>query len=104
MNIDLKIEGEPEDYFDLDALELVYREVLSEYVHATWKFGEFKSRHDAVGIIEEEFLEFRDAAFWPHKLKPEDNDAYTEAKQLAAMSIRFMVDIGKGRTGHGNER
>ena len=102
MNIALKIEGEPEDYFDLDTLELVYREVLSEYVHATWKFGEFKSRHDAVGIIEEEFLEFRDAAFWPHKLKPGDDDAYTEAKQLAAMAIRYMVDLG--RSNHGNER
>jgi len=79
-------------------------EVADEYFKAQKKFHEFKSRHDAVGIIEEEFLEFRAAAMWPHKLKPEDDDAYTEAKQLAAMALRFMVDIGKGRDGHGNER
>lgn len=84
-----------------DALD----DVVAEYYDATMKFGEFKSRHDALGIIEEEFLELRAAAFWPHKLKPEDDDAYTEAKQLAAMALRYMVDIGKGRDGsHGNER
>ena len=79
-------------------------EVADEYFRAQKKFKEFHSRHDAVGIIEEEFLEFRAAAFWPHKLKPGDDDAYTEAKQLAAMCLRYMVDIGKGRDDHGNER
>ena len=87
-----------------DGFEDVLDDVVAEYYDATMKFGAFKSRHDAIGIIEEEFLELRAAAFWPHKLKPGDDDAYTEAKQLAAMSIRYMVDIGKGRTGHGNER
>ena len=80
-------------------------EVREEYLEATENFGEFASRHEGIAIIEEEFLEFRDAAMWPHKLKPEDDDAYTEAKQLAAMSIRYMVDVGRGRDGsHGNER
>ena len=89
----------------INKLDNVVDEVVAEYFDATMKFGEFKSRHDAIGIIEEEFLELRAAAFWPHKLKPEDDDAYTEAKQLAAMALRYMVDIGKGRDGsHGNER
>ena len=77
-------------------------DVAGEYFKAQKKFHEFKSRHDAIGIIEEEFLEFRAAAMWPHKLKPGEDDAYTEAKQLAAMAIRYMVDIG--REDHGNER
>ncbi|KKL51152.1 hypothetical protein LCGC14_2298330 [marine sediment metagenome] len=44
-------------------------EVSDEYFRAQKKFKEFKSRHEGVAIIEEEFLEFRQAAFWPHKRK-----------------------------------
>ena len=76
-------------------LDSVVDEVVAEYFDATMKFGKFVSRHEGIAIVEEEFLEFRDAAMWPHKLKPEDDDAYTEAKQLAAMSIRYMVDVGR---------
>ena len=76
-----------------DKLDTVIDEVYAEYFDATMKFGAFKSRHEGVAIIEEEFLEFRKAAFWPHKNK--GDDAYTEAKQLAAMSIRYMMDIGR---------
>ena len=68
-------------------------EIVTEYFDATMKFGTFASRHEGVAIIEEEFLEFRDAAFWPHKNK--GDDAYTEAKQLAAMCLRYMVDVGR---------
>lgn len=68
-------------------------EVVDELVTATKSFRSFQSRHEGIAIIEEEFLEFRDAAMWPHK-NPGD-DAYTEAKQLAAMAIRYMVDIGR---------
>ena len=69
------------------------KEVADEYFKAQKNFGEFKSRHEGVAIIEEEFLEFRQAAFWPHKNK--GDDAYTEAKQLAAMCLRYMIDIGR---------
>ena len=71
------------------------REVAEEYFKAQEEFPPFFSKHDGIGIIHEEFIELRDAAYWPHKLKPEDDDAYTEAKQLAAMAIRYMVDIGR---------
>ena len=70
------------------------REVAAEYFEARDNFPAFRSRHEGIAIIEEEFIEFRDAAMWPHKLKPTDDDAYTEAKQLAAMAIRYMVDVG----------
>ena len=75
-----------------DKFEDVVDEVIAEYFDATMKFGEFKSKHEGVAIIEEEFLEFRQAAFWPHKNK--GDDAYIEAKQLAAMALRYMVDVG----------
>ncbi len=68
-------------------------EVSEEYFKAQTKFPEFASRHEGIAIIEEEFLEFRAAAMWPHKNK--GDSAYDEAKQLAAMSLRYMVDIGR---------
>lgn len=68
------------------------REVAEEYFEAQDNFSRFRSRHEGIAIIEEEFLEFRAAAMWPHKNK--GDDAYTEAKQLATMAIRYMVDIG----------
>ena len=67
------------------------QEIRVEYTKACENFGEFVSRHEGIAIIEEEFLEFREAAMWPHKC--ESNDAYTEVKQLAAMCIRYMVDV-----------
>ena len=76
-----------------ERIDEVVNEVVAEYFDATMKFGKFASRHEGVAIIEEEFLEFREAAFWPHKNK--GDDAYTEAKQLAAMALRYMVDIGR---------
>ncbi len=69
-------------------------EVVEELLEANKNFPDFRSRHEGIAIIEEEFLEFRDAAMWPHKLKPGDDDAYEEAKQLAAVALRYMVDIG----------
>jgi hypothetical protein len=76
-----------------EKVEEIIKEVASEFYEATTKFGPFVSRHEGIAIIEEEFLEFRAAAMWPHKC--EGDDAYTEAKQLAAMAIRFMVDVGR---------
>ncbi len=75
-------------------LEAVLQSVVDEFMQAHGLFPEFRSRHEGVAIIEEEFLEFRDAAFWPHK--EETGDADEEAKQLAAMAIRYMTDISYG--------
>lgn len=68
-------------------------EVREELAVARKNFPDFRSRHEGIAIIEEEFLEFRAAAMWPHKNK--GDSAYEEAKQLAAMAIRYMVDIGR---------
>ena len=78
---------------DEDKLDAVLEEVIIEYVEATKNFGKFASPHEGLAIIEEEFLEFREAVFWPHK--EHTGDARHEAKQLAAMAIRYMVEIGR---------
>ena len=79
-----------------DKVDSALDDIVGEYYQATMKFGKFASKHEGVAIIEEEFLEFREAAFWPHKCTEcKGDDAYTEVKQLAAMCLRYMVDIGR---------
>ena len=68
-----------------DAFALV-REELAD---ATKKFGKFASPHEGIAVIEEEFLEMREAVFWPKR----GGDASLEAIQLAAMAVRFLVDL-----------
>ncbi len=75
-----------------DLIDMVLAEVKDELVKACAKFPPFRSAHEGVAIIEEEFLEFRAAAFWPHKEKEKFADE-TEARQLAAMAVRYIIDI-----------
>lgn len=70
------------------AMELV----KNELERATQKFGEFKSPHEGVAIIEEEFLEFREAVFWTGT-EGKIRSPQREAVQLAAMAIRYLVDL-----------
>ena len=74
-----------------EALELVRRELnVVQAIHPP-----FFSWHDGGGIIKEEYDELWEAI---RKVKRfDDQSNYTallkEAKQLAAMAIRFMVDL-----------
>lgn len=71
-------------------VDAALKEVRKELIHAMENFPAFRSAHEGVAIIEEEFLEFRKAAFWPHKTKSKEE---TEATQLAAMACRYLVDV-----------
>ncbi len=70
-----------------EAMDMVRAELEAAYKHFP---VDFRSAHEGVAIIEEEFLEFRSAAYWPHKTK---DDEAEEAVQLAAMSLRYLVDV-----------
>jgi hypothetical protein len=61
-------------------------EVAQELQRATDKFGPMASPHEALAVIEEEFLELREAIFWRR------SDPRTEAVQLAAMVLRYLRD------------
>lgn len=69
-------------------------EVRKELISAMNNFPPFRSAHEGVAIIEEEFLEFRKAAYWPHKTKSREEE---EATQLAAMAVRYLVDVCYGK-------
>ena len=80
------------------AFDTVYfHKVADELESATEKFGPFASAHEGLAVIEEEFLEFRSAVFWGVDQKGRPSDPYNEAVQLAAMALRFMVDVGRAR-------
>lgn len=66
--------------------------VWHELARATEKFGPFASGHEALAVIEEEFLEFRAAVFWG------SGDPRIEAIQLAAMALRYLRDCRESAT------
>ena len=77
---------------DLEAMiESALHEVRCELYSAINNYPPFRSAHEGVALVDEEMREFRDAAYWPHK--EETGDEEVEAIQLAAMSVRYLVDV-----------
>jgi hypothetical protein len=79
-------------------IEHALEEVRMELIAAYENFPDFRSAHEGVAIIDEEYEEFKNAAYWPHKqLDKYGNLKFDaeedEATQLAAMAVRYMVDI-----------
>ena len=72
-----------------------FAEVQDELNRAVAKYGSFLSAHEGFAIIEEEFLELRKEIFKKQTVRSIDK-MRKEAKQLAAMATRFMVDICGG--------
>jgi hypothetical protein len=68
--------------------------VLVEFEGAVSGFPAFNSSHEGLAVIEEEFIELRDEVFTNPKKSPgNDERMKTEAVQLAAMSLRFLIDV-----------
>lgn len=79
------------DTLDIKAVNAL-DDIENEYLAATEVYGSFASPHEGYAIIKEELDELWDEV----KLKPSKRDKqrmYDEAKQIAAMALRFMVDI-----------
>ena len=76
-------------------LESIIHDVVLEYLGATDRFPDFRSGHEGLAIIQEEFEELKSAVFWPHK---SDGFDHEEARQLAAMAIRYLMDIVSDRS------
>ena len=75
----------PLDFMDLDEVIDCVRGELHE---ATERHGQFASAHEGLAVIEEEFLELREAVFWGKK-----GNMREEAVQVAAMAVRFLMDV-----------
>jgi hypothetical protein len=72
--------------------------VVFELCRASKKFGAFNTAHEGLAVIREEYLELEDEVFDRSKhgtATPEVKVARMkhEAIQLAAMAVRFMLDV-----------
>ena len=67
----------------------IVQEVLAELDIATAKFGSFNSSHEGYAILKEEVDEL-----WDEVKANRPNRAREEAVQVAAMAIRFLIDLG----------
>jgi len=66
-------------------------EVWNEYQKASKLFPPMASPHEGLAIIREEYLELEEEVFKQHHTRTNEN-MRKEAKQVAAMAIRFMMD------------
>lgn len=72
---------------DLDFDDVVAK-VRDEYCRATAKFGSFRSSHEGYAIILEELDEL-----WDGVKNNDGRNMREEVIQVAAMAIRFYVDL-----------
>lgn len=72
----------------IEAIRLIHYELTL----ATKKFKVFASPHEGLAIIQEEFEELKAEVFKQHDVRSIAL-MQKEAKQLAAMAARFMVDL-----------
>lgn len=69
-------------------LDTVVEDVMSEYYKAVNKYGKFNSLHEGYAVIKEEVDELWDEI----KGQQRNSHVYLEAKHVAAMAIRFMME------------
>lgn len=77
-------------------LATIIEDVIAEYDKAIRRFGPFASAHEGYAVIQEEvdelWTEVKDNKRLPGEyLNSQDG----EAKQVAAMAIRFMHDVSR---------
>lgn len=66
--------------------------IETEYNRASKLYPPFASPHEGIAILEEEFIELRNEVFTRNRISER---LINEAAQVAAMALRFMVDLGK---------
>lgn len=73
----------------------ICKEVEQEVTRAVEMFGPQKSPHESLGIIYEEFEEFKEEVFQFNLRKGRDTrpNMRTELIQLAAMAVRAIHDL-----------
>lgn len=80
---------------DPTAVEGVLDAIRREYMRAREKHAPLHSGHEAIGVIEEEWAEFRLAVFFGVDHRGERADPAHEAIQIAAMALAYVVEAYK---------
>lgn len=73
---------------EIAEIDFYLEEIKKEYERASVKFGAFHSTHEGYGVIKEEFDEM-----WDEIKINRIPKARKECIQLAAMALRFLIDI-----------
>ncbi len=76
-------------------IQRIVAEVAAEVIRASEMFEPMNSPHEAEGVIREEFEEFSDEVkkYNPRKNRDTRPAMRTELVQLAAMSVRAVLDV-----------
>ncbi len=72
--------------------ELALKDIIGEYQRAVESNDSFHSAHEGYAVILEELDELKEEV-WKKKANRVRKKMYKEAMQVAAMALRFMVDI-----------
>lgn len=78
------------DYSDERYTKIMFAMVESELNRATDKFAPFNNPHEAYAVILEELDELWDEI---KANRGRSADAFNEARQIAAMAVRYMIDL-----------
>jgi hypothetical protein len=79
-------------------IDRIAEEACQELKRATAKFGMFASSHEGYAVIKEEFDELWDEIKKQYDVRTREN-MRKEALQVAAMAMRFVMDICDGENG-----
>ena len=71
----------------------ILHEIESEYLSACGKFGKFNSAHEGFAVLKEEVDELWREVKTKHYMLGRDKSMRDEAIQVAAMALRFIVDV-----------
>lgn len=72
---------------EIKSMEKYSKTIMNEYMRASLEFGKFNSTHEGYAVIKEEVDELWDA------IKANNlEEARTEAMQVGAMALRFLID------------
>lgn len=74
------------------ATRIARDEVMQELINAIANWPAFNSAHEGFAVINEEFDELK-AHVWTNQKKRDLDAMRKEAKQLAAMALRFMIEV-----------
>ena len=70
----------------------VFSKVIEEVDKARMMYPAFRSEHEAIAVIREEYLELEEQVFEKQRWYNKERQT-KEATHLAAMAVRFMIDL-----------
>lgn len=76
-----------------EKFKMIYQEILDELQRASIQYPSFHSSHEGYAIIKEELDELWAVVKLKQSTPGRSSQMYSEAKQVAAMAIRFMLDM-----------